>query len=165
MMPPRFYGPCVPILQGEKGEGGGPAPCFGVEQCQSDILPSSTHISLGSCRSPQAAEKPHSSHHRRVLRRRLAQPLVPTKRETHQTGFTRSPLPGSVCFVVQGCCFLHLPCSLCRPALASFVAMAASSPSALPLVVNVCLGQGPWCDLPQGEAMRLHSSSSLPTPE
>lgn len=91
------------LRSGARREGEG-RPHFGVKQCESDILPTRLHCSRW-LQSPQTAEKPHTDL-RHQLHRHLAQPLVPTERETHQTGFINSPLPASVCFVVQGCCFL-----------------------------------------------------------
>lgn len=80
-------------------------PHFGVEQCKSYFLLMYAHLSLDGCGVPG------------LVRNHMAIAGVcfacSTKRETHQTGFIRSPLSESVYFVVQGCsvCSAILPWS------------------------------------------------------
>ena len=75
----------------------------------------------------------------RLLYRWLAQLQVPPNRDTHQAGFIRYPSPGSVCVVIQDCCFLHLLCLPWYPAWTSFmVAAVPSHPAPAALLLVMC---------------------------
>lgn len=149
------------LRSGAKREGEG-RPHFGVKQYKSDILPTHACASLGGCRDPRLLRN-----HALIAGVCFAGVLLnlwcqPSVRHTRQVSYAPLFLQAfallsravvfSALFTLQSCLGLLRGDSCVLPGV-------------LPLMVNVCRGQGTWCDLPQGGVMWLHSSGSLPMPE
>lgn len=99
-------------------------PHFGVKQCKSDILPTHTCTTLGSCRAPRLLRN-----HTLITGMCFAGVLLnlwcqPCVRHTRQVSYTPLFLQAFLCCPPL---LFSLLCSLCSPALASSVVTAASS--------------------------------------
>lgn len=149
------------LRSGARREGEG-RPHFGVKQCKSDILPTHACTSLGGFRAPRLL-----SNHAPIAGEFFAGVLLnlwcqPSVRHTRQVSY--APLFLQVLALLSRAVVFSALFAL-QSCLGLLRGDSCILPRVPPLMVNVCRGQGTWCDLSQSGVMWLHSSQSLPTPE